>query len=403
MTGPLADRLEHAILEFVMGFSDQSHQESWGGWQNQVERTVSDPFQAADIKSAFKRLSAEGVLRLSKPDLHRLHAFDYSGNESDDEEFFYIGPFNATITDQGRRYWDRLKLRRRNGVFISHITEEKPVAQVLQKFIKLAFGEGFRVFVSSDAKSIGGGKKWYTHIIDNLRSSEVVLVLVSRESKAREWINFEAGFGEGSENLVIPVAIKNMSLGQLSYPLAGLQGRNIDDIGSILDDIGNGIGVQPATVDAKVYLTELQEAEAALIYKSLKVEPVPEANWLRFDLENVGNVDLELLMLEVYIPRSLLPPNYSMGDVDVSTTSRDGKPYLSYRCYSNRGKCGRSTPVLRPIITPSMGKVRPPFEVAIRTGLAPFERELRMFYQIHAIGYRTQEEERQIRDLPSWT
>jgi hypothetical protein len=86
---------------------------------------------------------------------------------------------------------------RNHSVFISHITEEKPVAEVLQKYLKLAFGSDFRVFVSSDAKSIGGGKKWYTHIIENLKISEVVLVLLSQESKGREWINFEAGFGEG--------------------------------------------------------------------------------------------------------------------------------------------------------------------------------------------------------------
>jgi hypothetical protein len=107
--------------------------------------------------------------------------------------------------------------------------------------------------------------------------SEVVLVLVSQESKGREWINFEAGSGEGSKSLVIPVGIKNISLGQLSYPLAGIQGRTIDDIGSILTDIGKRLDAPVANIDAKAYLTELHDAEEQLVYKSLKVEPVVPA------------------------------------------------------------------------------------------------------------------------------
>jgi hypothetical protein len=116
---------------------------------------------------------------------------------------------------------------------------------VLQKYLKLAFGDAFRVFVSSDAKSIGGGEKWYPYIIENLRLSEIILVLVSQESKGREWINFEAGFGEGLESLVIPIGINNISLGQLSYPLAGFQARSIDNIDSILEDTGNRIRMTP--------------------------------------------------------------------------------------------------------------------------------------------------------------
>jgi hypothetical protein len=47
------------------------------------------------------------VLRLTKPDDQRLHARDYSDNESND--FFFIGPFNAVITDNGRAYWDSIR------------------------------------------------------------------------------------------------------------------------------------------------------------------------------------------------------------------------------------------------------------------------------------------------------
>jgi hypothetical protein len=64
--------------------------------------------------------------------------------------------------------FDKILQDSRSGAFISHISEEKPVALVLQKYLKLAFGADFRVFVSSDSKSIGGGKPWFDYIIRHL-------------------------------------------------------------------------------------------------------------------------------------------------------------------------------------------------------------------------------------------
>jgi len=294
----------------------------------------------------------------------------------------------------------------KNGVFISHITQERPLALLLQRYLRLAFGDDLRVFVSSDAKSIGGGEK-YTHIIENLRLSKVVLVLVSQESKGKEWINFEAGFGEGSESRVIPVGVRSFPIGQLSFPLAGLQGRSIDDIGAIIDDVAGQVGASPNNVDAKAYLGGLEDAEAQLVYKHLTVEPVVANGWLMFDIQNVGSVDLELLMLEWCLPRDVFEPGtrdsaslYGDPHRDVSSAGdRGGRPYVRFACYSARGTYSSHLPALRPVITPSMGKVRPRVETHLRLNLSSDERALPMFYQIHAIGYRTEEEQRRLGDL----
>ena len=408
MRKPLGDRLEYAILGIVMRFSNGTHQDSWGRWEQEVRRAVPDNPRSTelrtDLKSAFRRLWSEGFLRLSKPDLIRRDASVYSGDEMDDESFFFVGSFNATITDEGRSHWDHLNSTTGNGVFISHISQEKPVALVLQKYLKLAFGEDFMVFVSSDAKSIGGGRKWFTHIIEHLRMSEVVLVLVSQESKGREWINFEAGFGEGSESLVIPVAINKMSLGQLSQPLAGIQGRTGDDLGPILDDIGNRIGVTPNTIDIRAYLDDLQKAEAEVTYKSVVIEPVAEGAYLHFNISNVGNVDLELLMLEVLLPSEVEGVYYPFpgNGLDVSARFENNCRYKAYACYSARGAYKGITPLLRPILTPSMGVFRPMFNVPIRRPLTDAEKELSVSFQIHAVNYRTDVEKRRIADIIGW-
>jgi hypothetical protein len=100
--GPLPDRLEYAILEIVMASADSTHQDSWGNWQNSVSPLVPD-WVSSDLKSAFKRLWKDGLLSLLKYVEGRRA--EYSGNEQDDDAFFLIGPFIATITDEGRRHW----------------------------------------------------------------------------------------------------------------------------------------------------------------------------------------------------------------------------------------------------------------------------------------------------------
>lgn len=109
--GPLADRLEYAILETVVRVFGGRHQESWGGWQSQISAHGIDisEFTYDDLLSAFKRLRNRGVLRLTKPDSQRYHAHEYSGNEADDDKFFFKDPFNAVVTDEGRSYWDSIR------------------------------------------------------------------------------------------------------------------------------------------------------------------------------------------------------------------------------------------------------------------------------------------------------
>lgn len=114
--GPLADRLEYAILEIVFwNPSEATHQDHWSDWQTAVRKVVPEFRDAADLKSAFKRLWNWGLLRLTKPDKLRCHAYEYSGNEGDDEWFFFPGPFNASITDEGRSYWDGIRVDRPAG------------------------------------------------------------------------------------------------------------------------------------------------------------------------------------------------------------------------------------------------------------------------------------------------
>ena len=113
--GPMADKLEYAILEIVFRNSQADHQNYWGGWETEVRALVSDYSNQFDLLAAFKWLWNSGVLRLTKPDppTMRRHAFDYSGDDVDDNAFFFTGPFNAIATPAGRRHWDGIKVEKK--------------------------------------------------------------------------------------------------------------------------------------------------------------------------------------------------------------------------------------------------------------------------------------------------
>jgi hypothetical protein len=110
-------------------------------------------------------------------------------------------------------------------------------------------------------ESIGGGKKWFEHIVSNLRQAKVVLVLLSANSQRRPWLSFEAGVGVGNESVVIPIAIRDFSLGKLDFPLLGFQGRSIDDLPSILSDITKRMNQPSEAQDLSSYVDDLREAE----------------------------------------------------------------------------------------------------------------------------------------------
>lgn len=258
---PLSELLEYAILQIVnRNLSEARHQDYWGNWAEAVRLNVPD-FVNADLLSAFKRLRKQGILRLTKPDSQSYHASEYSGKEADDMAFFFTGFFNASITDEGRSYWDRAEAPK-TTVFISHMAGEKAVALKLQALIQNAFGNAFPVFASSDPISLGGGELWYSYILDNLSKAKIVFVLLSQESKGRPWINFEAGFGMGQMSRIIPLLFRGLSFDSVPFPLKGLQGYQLQQLSDILREISRRMRVPMGQVDLDAAWEELKLAQS---------------------------------------------------------------------------------------------------------------------------------------------
>jgi TIR domain len=113
------------------------------------------------------------------------------------------------------------------GVFISHITDEAPVADGLKVYLQRCFGPALPVFVSSDYVSIPTGDEWYRAILGGVMETDLFIVLLSRDSIDRRWINFEAGLAIGAKRRVVPLTIRGLASGDVGLPLSQMHLRSL--------------------------------------------------------------------------------------------------------------------------------------------------------------------------------
>jgi hypothetical protein len=270
----------------------------------------------------------------------------------------------------------------------------------VKSYLQQAFGPDLPIFVSSDKTSIGGGKKWFTHVIENLRGKKVVLCLVSQESKSREWVNFEAGYGEGHGACIIPVAIKNLPLGAIGYPLSGYQARAVEDIQAIIDDIAREARLIPRPIDQQLYLSDLLRAEDEVQYKSVNMRPYTRLNRtdgvmsLHFEIENSGNTDVELLFAEATVGKNLFAPNWNPYEytnqlvVSKQFDESIASEWVTVRYWTH---AGNTIERLVPVLTRSMGPYQLPYMTfrMKRLVAAADSKDAFIRYQLHVRGYDT--------------
>jgi hypothetical protein len=158
----------------------------------------------------------------------------------------------------------------KEGIFISHLGEEKLVAVRVKELLREAFGPNVKVFVSSDYDSIRSGSDWHGDIITALKSSRVVLILCSADSVSRPWINYEAGVGDGTDSdvkevgrtNVIPLVVRNFPKGKLQPPLSRKHARDAhdaDDVEALLKHISEDVGEPHAQTDVQTFVKEMRE------------------------------------------------------------------------------------------------------------------------------------------------
>jgi hypothetical protein len=114
-------------------------------------------------------------------------------------------------------------------LFISHISKESALAQVLKERLLADFAGHLEVFVSSDRSSIGAGTKWLDEVDQALKQADLVVVMASPESVTRPWVNFEAGAVWLRGTRLIPACHSGMTPATLPTPLNMLQAIDFAD------------------------------------------------------------------------------------------------------------------------------------------------------------------------------
>src|SRR5690606_8201911 len=111
----------------------------------------------------------------------------------------------------------------RISVFISHMHEDRKIANSLEKIIDTSLLRGVKIFNSSNQTSIPPGKLWNELIIKELRSCNTLLAIATPDSVNRPWINFDTGGTWANRKTVIPCCAKGMHHSRLPAPLSYLQ------------------------------------------------------------------------------------------------------------------------------------------------------------------------------------
>lgn len=150
-------------------------------------------------------------------------------------------------------------------VFISHITEEKEIAQALKQLVESTFLNMIEVFVSSDPTSIKLGKKWLDEITYALKNCAVEIIISSPESVKRPWINFEGGSGWVRDIPVIPLCHSEMVPSKLPAPLGSLQAATATEesqLKLIFPVLAEAVGSRLPEIDYSTFIGVVKDFES---------------------------------------------------------------------------------------------------------------------------------------------
>jgi hypothetical protein len=131
-------------------------------------------------------------------------------------------------------------------VFISFIHEEVDYAECVRNFIKWVLTPAVTPFMSSDKLQVYAGEKWLDRIMDELASAKVVILMLSKTSVGRPWVNFEAGAAWTRNIVTIPVCFGGLTKEQLPKPYSSLQAVDLessDDHEYLATSVAHHLGI----------------------------------------------------------------------------------------------------------------------------------------------------------------
>ena len=152
----------------------------------------------------------------------------------------------------------------KSTIFISHINQEKEIANSLKEFLEKKFLKTINVFASSHEESLKLGDDWMGTIKESVRACKLIIVLCSPISIVRPWINFEAGAGWVKDIPVIPLCHSGLTPEKLPFPMSFFQAgflNNREDISKVFDRIAKICDIAQPDPSDKEFFSAIQGFE----------------------------------------------------------------------------------------------------------------------------------------------
>jgi hypothetical protein len=114
-------------------------------------------------------------------------------------------------------------------VFISFVHEDLDVAEAVERLLGYELGLRGEVFLSGDQNQVHAGDQWLRAVKEALTDAEIVVLMLSRRSIGRSWVNFEAGGAWLQGKPIIPCCYGRLDKNALPEPFSGFQAINLRD------------------------------------------------------------------------------------------------------------------------------------------------------------------------------
>lgn len=164
------------------------------------------------------------------------------------------------------------------GVFVSHASEDVPLADAFRELIQDVSAGLIPTYSSSSrdpASGIAYGDDWFQWIEDRIRESGNVVALITPISVGRPWILFETGFGRAIEGVKV-FGLRLGTSGEDAYvgPFKAFQnsGSDPDELLKLCRQLFEGTACQPRDEMLRTLIEQFR-SKVDEHFKQVKVSP----------------------------------------------------------------------------------------------------------------------------------
>jgi hypothetical protein len=139
-----------------------------------------------------------------------------------------------------------------NKVFLCHPHSAAKTAVSFARWLERAFGDQIDVICTSEPEHhIDSGRMVTTGIVEGIKSSSVVLALITPESLKLPWIFYEMGAAQALGKVFIPCVVRGLSLRDLppqAYEYQGAELSSEDGLRRLVDALSHYLDTPPVAL-----------------------------------------------------------------------------------------------------------------------------------------------------------